>query len=324
LLARVRSTLRTRGLLGCARRVLVACSGGPDSQALLHVLWSLRDEHGCVLLAASVNHGLRAGAEHDVAVARSLADALGVPFFALQVQVPAGASRQAQARGARYQALLACAREHAAECVAVGHTQDDQAETVLARLLRGTSVEGLSAIAPARADGVVRPLIDAPRDLVHAYVAQQQLAHVRDPSNDDPQYLRVRVRKQLLPRLAAENPQIGAQLAHLADDARAAAALLAAQADGLIARAALDLRVLLEAPEAARRRALKRWVERETSSSLRRQHVAALERMLSVGGEVRLPGGMLARLEAGRLTFALVLKRGRGVRRPNQEPEKGA
>jgi tRNA(Ile)-lysidine synthase len=144
----VRASLHERGLLRGVESLLVACSGGPDSQALLHVLAALRQEHGCRLLAASVDHGLRADAECDVAVAGRLAAALELPFVALRVEVERGPSRQAQARVARYRALLACAREQGAQAVAVGHTLDDQAETVLARLLRGTGIEGLAAIDP--------------------------------------------------------------------------------------------------------------------------------------------------------------------------------
>jgi len=307
-------------LLGSAQRLLVACSGGPDSQALLHVLWRLRDEHRCELLVASVDHGLRDDAQHDVAVAGRLATSLGLAFHPLRVEVATGASRQAHARAARYQALLACGAEQRAERLAVGHTLDDQAETVLARLLRGTSVEGLSAITPARADGVVRPLIDAERSLVHAYVTEHGLEHVRDPGNANSKYQRTRLRHELWPLLMRENPRLNRQLANLADDARDAGALLGLHADTLIASAARDLQALRDASGAERRRALKRWVERQTGSALQRQHVVALERMLWVGGEVRLPGSVLARLEAGRLTFVPVSKRGRGMQRPNIEP----
>jgi tRNA(Ile)-lysidine synthase len=317
--------LRDRELLRGVSKLLVACSGGPDSQALLHVLASLRGEHACALVAVSVDHGLRADAERDVAVAQNLANALAVPFVALRVEVAKGPSRQAQARVARYAALLACAREQGAECVAVGHTLDDQAETVLARMLRGTGVEGLAAIAPRRADGVIRPLIDAPRRLVHAYVAEHQLESAFDPSNADARYLRTRIRRQLLPALLAENPRACEVLAHLSDDARDAALLLAEAADVLIARARGDARLLSAASPAEQRRALKRWVERDTEVALRRRHVVALQRMLRVGGEVRLPRGMSAQLdEAGRLTFVTVSKRSRGAPRPTKEPKRGA
>jgi tRNA(Ile)-lysidine synthase len=310
----VRATLDERCLLGQVTRVLVACSGGPDSQTLLHALWSLRSEHGCELLAAAVDHGLRPEAQREIALAERLAQRLGVAFSVLHVQVPAGASLQAQARGARYAALLAHAAAHGATRVAVGHTLDDQAETVLARLLRGTGLEGLAAIEPLRADGVVRPLIDAERALVHDYAREQALEVAHDPSNRDPRFLRVRIRQQHLPSLIEENPRLTRALAHLADDVREAAEALATQADAYLSQARSNAHILRDAPGPLRRRALRRWVEQALGVALRRQHIVALERMLWVGGEVRLPGGVVAQLDgSGSMTFTPVSKRGRGA-----------
>jgi tRNA(Ile)-lysidine synthase len=300
--------------------VLVACSGGPDSQALLHVLASLAPELGIALSAASVNHGLRAEADADVAVAAGLAATLGVPFEALRVEVRKGPSLQAQARAARYHALLTCAAERGAQCVAVGHTLDDQAETVLERLLRGSGIDGLAGVEPRRADGVIRPLIDAPRRLVRAYVAAAQLPVAMDPSNDNPRFLRVRLRSQVLPALGAENPRVAQHLAALADDARALRALVAREADRALSRVAGDFRALSEESALARRSALKLHVERVTGTALRRTHLLALDRMLSAGGQVRLPGDFVASLsDEGHLVVEKVAKRGRGTARPSME-----
>jgi tRNA(Ile)-lysidine synthase len=302
--------------------VLVACSGGPDSQVLLHVLHTLRGEHGCRLIAASVDHGLRADAADDVAVAARLAASLGVPFEALAVTVEPGPSRQASARKARYAALLACAAAHQAECVAVGHTRDDQAETVLARLLRGAGIEGLAAVRPRRADGVIRPLIDCPRADVHSYARGAGLEVAHDPSNLDPAYLRVRVRQTLLPALCAENPRLPEQLAHLADDAREAAALLRELAVTALTQAERRAVRLREEPPLVRRWALKILVEREAGAPLTRAHVAALDRMLWVGGQVRVPGDMVVSVDrGGELSCERVAKRGRGVERPTVSPD---
>jgi tRNA(Ile)-lysidine synthase len=324
----VRTTLVERALFPVGGRVLVACSGGPDSQALLHVLHALRDIHGCGLIAASVDHGLRPEAAGELNLVEALAGSLRVPFVRLHVHVPCAASLQAQARRVRYQALLACAEQQGAVRIAVGHTLDDQAETVLARLVRGTGLEGLSAIEPHRADGVVRPLLDAERALVHRYVRESELSAAQDPSNEDVRFLRVRIRRQLLPALTQENPRVIQLLANLADDAREGAEALGALADAVLsqARSANDcLATLREAKGPVRRRALRRWAEQQTGVTLQRHHILALERMLSVGGEVRLPGGTIAALDATvGLTFKPVSKRGRGEQRRIQEPESGA
>jgi tRNA(Ile)-lysidine synthase len=318
-------------LFSGATHVLVACSGGPDSQTLLSALHTLRAEHGCRLTVAAVDHGLRAEAGAELALAAQLAGALALPFVPLRVKVPARASRQAAARDARYLALQQCAHAHGAERIAVGHTLDDQAETVLARLLRGSGVEGLSAIAPARADGVVRPLIDCRRALVAAYVDELGLAVASDPSNLDPRYLRVRVRHELLPLLSRENPLLAEHLAHLADDARETAALLHERAAAALARAGRRAAVLREEPPLVRRWALKVLVEDEARTSVTRAHVTALDRMLSVGGHVRVPGDLVVSVDArGELVFERATKRGRGGERPVQagprldEPSTGA
>ena len=284
---------------------------------LLHALYALREEHGCALSVASVDHGLRREAPAEVALARALAERLALPFHALTVRVPPGASLQAQARAARYASLRACAIECGADRIAVGHTLDDQAETVLARLLRGAGIEGLAAISPARSDGVVRPLIDCTRSEVHAYADAAGLTVADDPSNRDPRYLRVRVRSRHLPALCAESPGLPRQLASLADDARQAAALLDAEAARALARAAGRAAPLLEEPEIVRRWALRAFVEARSGAALARTHLIALDRMLSEGGSVRVPGDVVVAVgEDGVLSVSPVTKRGRGSRRP--------
>ncbi|HMI89850.1 MAG TPA: tRNA lysidine(34) synthetase TilS, partial [Polyangiales bacterium] len=137
IVARVRRTLRERGLLEAGGRVLCACSGGPDSAALLVALAQLQVELDFTLEAASVDHGLRADAGLDVEIARDQARSVGVPFHALRVQVSSEGSLQAAARSARYGALHGLAASISASRLALGHTRDDQAETVLMRVLRG-------------------------------------------------------------------------------------------------------------------------------------------------------------------------------------------
>jgi tRNA(Ile)-lysidine synthase len=253
----------------------------------------------------------------EIGLASDLAAGLGVPFTTLSVQVAAGASRQAQARHARYEALFQCARSQKADRIAVGHTLDDQAETVLARLLRGTGIDGLAAIHPARADGVIRPLIDAPRSAVHAYAQDHAIPFARDPSNLDPRYLRVRIRQELLPRLCVENPRLPEQLAALADDAREVAHLL--EPEVLRARELLEKEgavPFLAVSAHVRRAALKSWAELRTQTPIQRTHLFALERMLFRGGQVRLPGAWVACLDSrSHLVLTPSPKRGRGVPR---------
>ena len=281
------------------------------------MLHALGPEHGCALVAAGVDHGLRPEAASELKLAEQLAEQLAVPFVRLRVHVAAGASLQAQARAARYDALLGCATEQGAQRIAVGHTLDDQAESVLVRLLRGSGVSGLGAIAPRRPDGVIRPLLDARRAAVHGYAARHGLSFATDPSNGDLRYLRVRVRHQLLPLLYAENARLPHQLAALADDARESHALIDARVQQALGRAGAHVARLKEEPALVRRLAIKALVEREVGAKLARTHLVALDRMLSHGGQVRVPGDVVVSIAAtGELSLTPVAKRGRGLPRP--------
>ncbi len=311
IVGRVRKTLIERALLAeGGGRVLVACSGGPDSAALLVSLARLSGEFGLVLEAASVDHGLRAGAAADVAIAGRQAAACGVAFHALRVQVEVGSSVQARARAARYAALHALAMRIGAERIAVGHTQDDQAETVIMRMLRGASVAGLAGIEPRRADGVIRPLIDCRRADVAAFAMQHCNELAADPSNDDSRHERVRVRKQLVPLLELEDASFAQHLGDLADDARAVSAVIGAAAGAWLAQAApepgdtIELSSLTRAPEAVRRAGLRLWLTRATGQEPGRAHIQQLERAVRSAATVWLPGGWIVSSDAARLKLS--------------------
>lgn len=321
LFARVRRTIEERRLLRRGDHVVVGCSGGPDSVALTHVLARVARELGITLVVASVDHGLRASAAGDVEHARSIAEALELPFRALRVEVAQGSSVQARARAARYEALRRLAAAEGARRIAVGHTQDDQAETVLSRVMRGAGLEGLSGIAPRRRDGVVRPLIDCRRTEVAGHLAHHGLAAREDPSNADRKFERARIRHDLLPALERENPHLVAHLAAVADDARAAAKVVRAAGRGLLAAARTTggVRVdeLARGSEAGRRAALRAWIAETTGARAGRAHLTSLDRVLFRGGEVLLPGGFVARAREG-LLIVEARPQGRSTRRENR------
>lgn len=222
MLSAVLRTIAAHALFQRGDRVLVAVSGGPDSMALLHVLWEARDRLGIQLEVASVDHGLRPEAAGEIALVRARAEALELPFTALAVQVRRQrglASLQDAARRARLGALAALAAERGGARVALGHNADDQAETVLFRIVRGTGLRGLRGI-PVRRDPFVRPLLDVPRVEIQRYLARRSIPFVTDPSNADPRYARARIRHRVLPLLATENPRVAEALIRLAQAAR--------------------------------------------------------------------------------------------------------
>jgi tRNA(Ile)-lysidine synthase len=182
--------------------VLVAVSGGADSVALLHVLMRLAEELSLRLHVVHVDHGLRPDSQGDAGFVRQLAARLGVPADVVRVKVPVGGSLEAAARAARYAALDADARRLGARRIAVGHTADDQAETVLMRMLAGAGVRGLAGIPPLRGR-IIRPLIETRRSELVATLEAAELPWVEDPSNRDPKFFRNRIRHELLPLLSA-------------------------------------------------------------------------------------------------------------------------
>lgn len=213
----VSRTLRDELRLERGARILCACSGGPDSTAMLHVLASLRKVHDFELAAHGVDHGLRPEASAELELARAVAEKAGIEFSVAQLQVPPGSNLQARAREARYVSLWAAARTTGSQFVATAHTFDDRAETVLMRLLRGTGARGL-AVLPARDGSLLRPLIRASRAAVLLHTQRNALLSAADPSNLDTRYARVRVRREILPYLRGIAPNIEATLVALADE----------------------------------------------------------------------------------------------------------
>lgn len=317
LVATVRSTIETRGLFGRGSSVLVACSGGPDSVAMLDALHRLVPDLGHRLVVASVDHGLRPEARDEVALVARLADERGLSFAAISLGLSEGTS-MGDARRARYAALHRIAAHAGASAVAVGHTLEDQAETVLARLVRGSGLRGLRSIQPMRTDGVIRPLLDASREQVRAHLASHALPFVSDPSNRDARYLRVRLRHDVLPRLVSEDAAVAAHLAALADEANE----LAEYVDGLVepwVSTQLQAEELVAAqlesvPRPFRAQAISSLVARRTGREPGRRVVEGVLDALARGGEVWLGGGLTLVGEAGRLAWKSAQRPGGFVR----------
>ncbi len=210
---RVAATARAKGLLRPGDRVLAAVSGGPDSVALLSVLAALAPSWNLTLQAVHVNHGLRgAESDEDATFVAGLCDRLGVALAIERVTLtgPAGRrkgrSLQERAREARYAAMVRVATVLRMDKIALGHTADDQAETLMMWMLRGSGTAGLAGIPPARGPLVIRPLLDVGRAEIMAYLEAQGLPFRVDSSNAKPLYLRNRVRHELLPVLKRFNP----------------------------------------------------------------------------------------------------------------------
>ncbi len=196
------------------RRVILAVSGGPDSMALLSLAarWRAARKNGPALVAATIDHRLRREAKREAAAVARLAKRLNIPHHTLAwAGKKPKTGLQEAARAARYSLLLGLARKAGADAIATAHTRDDQAETVLHRIARGSGIGGLAGIRRRRErDGIVllRPLLDVAKTRLVATLRQARISFADDPSNRDPRFLRARLR-ELAPGLEREGIDAG-------------------------------------------------------------------------------------------------------------------
>jgi tRNA(Ile)-lysidine synthase len=311
----VRKALRGAVCPRPGETLLVGLSGGADSVALLDALASLAPAGGFRLVAAHLDHGLRAGSAEDAAFCADLCARLGIPLRTGRADVGGRARRdheglEAAGRRERQAFLRRLARQEGAVAIALAHTRDDQAETLLLRLLRGAGRRGLSAMRP-HGGGLLRPLLEVSRADVLAHLAARGLAWHEDETNADPVFLRNRVRHELIPYLEARfNPNLRAALARsarlLGDEARLLeglagelrASLERADGEGVaLARPGLAAAPLPLARLALRQALADAGVAREVSAD-------QVERILELArsprpGRLELPGGRLALLRSG-------------------------
>lgn len=293
-------------------RLLVACSGGADSLALLAatVFECRRPAHQ--VLGVTVDHGLQAGSEAHAASVVRMMEGLGARARSVRVDVGRLGGPEAAARTARYDALRSVADEEQADAVLLGHTRDDQAETVLLGLARGSGARSLAGMAPVTGP-YRRPLLDLSRADTVAACRAEGLQPWADPHNDDPAYARVRVRTRVLPTLERElGPGVAAALARTArllrDDADALDALAARARERVTHAGALSVPDLLEEPPAVRRRVL-RLAALEAGcpgAELFALHLDALDALLTGWhgqAGVDLPGPVRAYRAGGSLRF---------------------
>ena len=274
---RVAEGITRQRLIQRGDRVVVAVSGGPDSVALLSVLHGLAPSWNLALSVAHFNYGLRgAESDDDAAFVMALCTRLHISYryerLTLTDDLCKGRSLQEAAREARYAALLRLRASLDANKVAVAHTRDDQAETVVMWLLRGAGTTGLSGMPSLRLP-FIRPLLAVGRTDVLAYLAEQRLEFREDSSNATSIYLRNRVRHHLLPVLTRFNPAILEGLARQADILREDDACLESLAAEQLARVGqqldnnewvLDRVGLLALPLALQRRVLRKVIQRTT------------------------------------------------------------
>lgn len=210
LVGKVRATIEGYEMADPGERIIVAVSGGPDSVCLLDVLHRLSQTLDVALSIAHFEHGLRPGEdEAETSFVASLAKGYGIPFETARAEdlYPEIPSLEERARKARYRFLEEVRSRLCAQKIALGHHLDDQAETVLMRLMRGSGPSGLGGILPCRDGTFIRPMIRVSREEIEAYLREKNLAYVTDLSNFDQRRTRNWVRHELIPRIKSRQPR---------------------------------------------------------------------------------------------------------------------
>ena len=294
------------------KHLLVACSGGPDSLALAFATRYVALRHYLEYAAIVVDHGLQDGSADVAVLVTQQLERLGyddVTLSTVEVDQSAAVGPEAAARQARYGALDVMARARSAT-VLVAHTLDDQAETVLLGLARGSGSRSLAAM-PPRAGHLLRPFLELRRGTTHQACSELGLDPWQDPHNTDRRFTRVRVRETVLPTLEAElGPGVAEALARTAQLLRDDTELLdrlAAEAyrtaEGLGGTDTLDCAALESQPPALRRRILRLWLLAHGISDLTLRHINAVESLvIDWHGQksIQVPGATVTR-NAGRL-----------------------
>lgn len=311
-------------------RIVVAVSGGPDSVCLLHLLhYYVAPRRNLELHVAHLDHQLRADSQHDAQFVAALAAAWELPFTLGTIDVAALAQEtrtglEAAGRAARYDFLIPTAYEWGAHAIAVGHTADDQAETVIQRVLRGAGVGGLAAMRPKRLAldppppdrlplHIIRPLLTTLRADVEAYCTAHDLQPRHDWTNETGPFLRNRIRDHILPLLKTYNPsmmQTLGRVARVCADDDDLLAMLADDAWHRLAQQTNDRVVLNRQQFLATHRAIQRRVVRRSVQVLRShvepqaQHIdLALDAIVAQRRRIQLPGNLWLRTNKRTVTI---------------------
>ena len=296
MLNKLRSFAKQYNMICPGDTVIAAVSGGADSIALLFGLYLLKDSLGITLEAAHFNHGLRgAESDRDAEFVRNLCDRYDIPLHLGGARVTAGKKGlEAAARDARYAFFSTLSGK-----IATAHTADDNAETVLMHLVRGTGLKGLGGISPARGN-LIRPMLSVTRREVLAFLEEYHMTYVVDSSNDTDAFLRNRLRHHVMPMLKAENPRLAENLSAMALNLREDEAALEA-----MATENLDVETLRRLPKAVRSRSIAAFLKQNGVREPEASHIGLVENLVfsqKPSASANLPGGVTVARFYGRLT----------------------
>ena len=287
MLNKLEAFLRQQGMIEAGDHVICAVSGGADSMALLFSMYLLKEKLGITLSAAHFNHHLRGEeSNRDESFVRDFCNGYGIPLFVGSGEITVGKKGlEAAARDARYAFLRTLPGK-----IATAHTADDNAETVLMHLVRGTGLKGLGAISPVNGN-VFRPMLGITRMEVEAFLDEYHVEHITDSSNDTDAFLRNRLRHHVIPLLAAENPKLAENLSAMALRLRQDEAALSR----LAADTPLSVTALRQEMPAVRARVLERFLKECGVKEPEAQHITLAESLVfsdNPSARGNFPGGI--------------------------------
>ncbi len=280
--------IRQQDMILSGETVICAVSGGADSVALLFALYLLKEKLGIQLEAAHFNHHLRGEeSDRDEGFVRTFCDRYDIPIHVGSAQVkPGKKGLEAAARDARYAFLCTLPGK-----IATAHTADDNAETILMHLIRGTGLKGLGGITPVR-ENLIRPMLLVTRQEVEAFLSEWCLPHIEDSSNESDAFLRNRIRHHVMPLLAVENPRIGENLSQMALRLREDEQYLSQLTDFAVLPSVDQLRSM---PKALRSRCLERFLKESGIREPEEHHIAMAEALVfshKPSAKADFPGGV--------------------------------
>ncbi len=308
---KVLNYIKTHHLIETGDRILVALSGGADSVALLHFLKTVQDSYRLTLLAVHVNHGIRQEADEDEAFCRRLCEELGVELRCCHIapgklENEKGMSLEEAARAARYALLEQCLQEAGFDKIAVAHHMNDNAETMLFQLFRGSGLKGLSGMEAARGR-IIRPFLCVTREEIRQYLRGNDLKHVEDASNQDVRYSRNRIRAEIIPAAEMVNASAVENMSRCAEQLKDIQAYLEEEAAAFLNRnavfdedgAVISLTALKRLHPALQREVLYEGLAGVCGSrkDITFSHVEAVRELLDKDGQKDcvLPYGLTAR-----------------------------
>jgi tRNA(Ile)-lysidine synthase len=320
-ITKVKETIFRYRMLDPGDLCVVGVSGGPDSVCLLDILHELGQELETGLVVAHFDHGLREKEdEAETRFVRRLASSMALPFETEKdslLREGITSSVEERARNARYAFFEKLKDKLDAQKIALGHNLNDQAETVLMRLLRGSGPSGLTGIPPSRENTIIRPLIEIKREEIESYLKARDLSYVIDSSNLQTDYLRNKIRLELLPRLMEYQPRLIEHLGQLARIMGSDNTYLEDQAEDWVVREAeqrpegdiwIPLQPFVELPEPVRNR-VTRHLLRKIGKNLRRIDYGHIESVYMLGqgmnpqGILNLPNGLTVKRVYDKLAF---------------------